>query len=53
MAKADPNPLAGGSSPGVRLRVPERSQVEMKFESADDLVPAGHPVRVVWAVVSG
>jgi transposase len=34
-----------------RLRVPDRSQVSMALRSADELVDADHPVRVVWAVV--
>lgn len=35
----------------VRLRVPDRSQVEMVVQSPDDLVDADHPVRVIWRVV--
>ena len=35
----------------VRLRVPERRQFAMVVQCADDLVPAGHPVRMVMAVV--
>jgi len=34
----------------VRLRVPDRSQVEMKFQCVEDLLPASHPARTVWAV---
>lgn len=36
---------------GVRLRVPDRSQVEMTIQSPDDLIGEDHPARVVWAVV--
>jgi transposase len=36
---------------GVRLRVPDRSQVAMNFQCADDLIPADHPARAVWRVV--
>ena len=35
----------------VRLRRPQRDQVAMKLESPDDLIPAGHSARAVWAVV--
>lgn len=35
----------------VRLRVPERMQVVWKAECVDDLLPAEHPARTVWAVV--
>lgn len=35
---------------GVRLRRPERSQVEIVVQCPDDLVPRGHPARVVWEV---
>lgn len=36
---------------GVRLRRPDRSQVEMKIESPDELIPRNHQARTVWAVV--
>jgi transposase len=42
---------AGESKPAVRLRVPERRQIAMVVQCADDLVPAQHPVRMVMAVV--
>jgi len=35
----------------VRLRVPERRQMAMVVECPDDLVSAGHSVRLVMAVV--
>jgi transposase len=35
----------------LRLRLPERSQIEMRFECADDLIPQEHPARLVWEVV--
>ncbi|MGB7157414.1 MAG: IS1182 family transposase [Tepidisphaeraceae bacterium] len=34
----------------VRLRMPDRSQMAMQVASADDLVSAGHPVRLIWEV---
>jgi transposase len=33
----------------LRLRTPERRQVEMRMECLDDLVPAEDPVRLIWA----
>jgi transposase len=41
----------GESRPAVRLRVPERRQMAMVVQCADDLVPGQHPVRMVMAVV--
>jgi len=35
----------------VRLRLPERQQVVMSLQCAEDLVEAEHPVRVIWQVV--
>jgi transposase len=35
----------------VRLRVPERGQVVMSVQSADELIEADHPARVIWKVV--
>ena len=35
----------------VRLRRPERRQVAMVVQCPDDLVSAGHPVRMVLSVV--
>lgn len=35
----------------VRLRVPERRQMAMVVQCTDDLVAAGHPVRMVMALV--
>jgi len=34
----------------ARVRRPERSQVQMRLECDDDLVPAEHPVRLIWQV---
>ena len=42
---------ANTDAPGVRLRIPDRSQVAMNFQCADDLIPAGHQARAVWRVV--
>jgi transposase len=33
----------------LRLRTPERRQVEMRMECVDDLVPPEDPVRLIWA----
>jgi transposase len=35
----------------VRLRVPDRAQFTLQMDCPDDLVVAGHRVRVVWDVV--
>lgn len=35
----------------VRVRRPERKQMEMTVRCADDLIGPAHPARVVWAVV--
>ena len=50
MTQADADAVQRDAKLGVRLRVPERVQVRMKFEAWDDLVPLDHPVRAVWAV---
>ena len=42
---------AGETKAAVRLRVPERRQVAMVVQCPDDLVPAGHPVRMVMGLV--
>lgn len=34
----------------LRLRTPERSQVELRMECPDDLVSEDHPVRMIWEV---
>jgi hypothetical protein len=34
-----------------RLRVPIRDQIEIHWESLDDLLEADHPARIVWAAV--
>lgn len=36
-----------------RLRVPERSQIDLQMAALDDLIPDDHPVRSVWAFVEG
>jgi transposase len=36
-----------------RLRIPQRNQVEMRWASLDELLPADHPARIVWAAVCG
>ena len=42
-------PAAAGGKP--RLRVPQRDQIEFHTASLDQLLPAEHPARVVWAAV--
>lgn len=42
---------AGGGAP--RLRFAERSQVDWRPRSLDELVPEGHRVRLVWDFVDG
>jgi len=39
------------SKAAVRLRMPERRQMTMVVQCPDDLVPAGHAVRMVMALV--
>jgi transposase len=39
------------AKPAVRLRVPERRQMSMVVQCADDLVPGQHAVRMVMALV--
>jgi transposase len=34
-----------------RLRVPIRDQIEMRWQSLDDLLEADHPARIIWAAV--
>ena len=41
----------GEGQAAVRLRVPERKQMAMVVQCADDLVSAEHPVRMVMALV--
>lgn len=42
-----------GGRGGVRLRVPERSQIGLQVAALDDLISEDHPVRSVWAFVEG
>jgi transposase len=46
--------VEGGGSvkSAVRLRRPDRSQVQMMMQCADDLVPPGHAVRMVATMVA-
>jgi transposase len=34
-----------------RLRVPIRDQIEMRWQSLEDLLEADHPARIIWAAV--
>jgi len=43
-------PSNDGNSP-VRIKRPERSQVEIRFASLDEMIPSDHRVRSVWAYV--
>ena len=36
--------------PAVRLREPDRSQVEMIVQSPDELIAQDHEARVIWQV---
>jgi transposase len=40
------------NKPAVRVRRPDRTQVQMQVQCLDDLVPAEHPVRRVAALVA-
>ena len=42
---------AGTNRGEVRLRVPDRSQVTVRLECDERLIPKGHRARVVWEVV--
>jgi transposase len=37
----------------AKIRTPQRNQVEMRFESLDQLLPPEHPARAVWDFVRG
>ena len=50
-AEATVESAAGETKPAVRLRRPERRQMAMVVQCADDLVGPTHPVRRVMAVV--
>lgn len=36
----------------LRLRLPQRDQVEMQFLALDQLLEAEHPARIIWATVA-
>ena len=42
--------VQGKNVGAVRLRVPDRSQMQMVVQCPDDLVPRDHEVRVIWQV---
>ena len=44
--------MASATTGDVRLRRPDRAQVTMRCECDDDLIPAGHPARTIWSVVT-
>lgn len=56
------SPAAAGAGAGAevevqaqarpRVRKPDRSQVVMRMESDDELIPQGHQARVIWDVVA-
>jgi transposase len=49
-----PEPKASSDQPKggkPRLETANRHQVEMRYASLDQLLPADHPVRLVWAMV--
>jgi transposase len=41
-----------GSTAGVRVRKPERQQIEMRWNCLDEVVGSDHPVRIVAQVVA-
>lgn len=45
----DKEPIVPDSA-GLRLRSPNRSQVTLRMECPEDLIPEDHPVRLIWAV---
>jgi transposase len=51
MSKSTDDPRSAPIRPGLRLRRPERSQVEIRYGSLDDAVAEDHPARAVWRVV--
>jgi transposase len=46
-----PAEVAEPAVDSLRLRVPERKQVEMHWRSLDELIEPEHQVRLVWAAV--
>jgi transposase len=44
---------AGSGRGAARLRLPERSQVDLHWAALDDLIADDHAVRAVWAFVAG
>jgi transposase len=46
-----PAEVAGPAVDSLRLRVPERRQVEMQWRSLDEMIEPDHQVRLVWAAV--
>jgi transposase len=49
-ASASPPKSIGGR---LRLRVPQRDQVEMRYLSLDELLDPNHPARSIWTMVYG
>ena len=37
----------------LRLRIPERNQVEIHCSALDELLDINHQARIVWEVVKG
>lgn len=50
MDKVQNKDVSAVDVPAVRLRQPDRSQVEMIVQCPDDLIPQNHPARVIWEV---
>src|SRR4051794_28862469 len=46
-----PTPTDGISQ--ARVKRPERSQVEIRFASLNEMIPSDHRVRSVWSFVEG
>lgn len=53
VANPTPSEFAEGWGGSPRLRVPHRTQVEMRWASLDELLELDHAARVVWRAVCG
>jgi transposase len=52
MSEQQPLQQPAPAAPSPRFRVPERKQMEMRYDCLDERLPADHPARTVWSVVS-
>src|SRR5258706_8079979 len=51
LPSAEPGPPSGPARGKPRLARAQRQQVEMRLAALDDLLPAEHLARVIWALV--